>query len=351
MKGGGTWAHDTQNHSSASSSTPNLEPSSPRASGASHCGVFTQNAAPLCEVCSDDVSTVYCKNDQAYLCDNCDADIHLSNPLSARHELVPITNCLLEQVALASRAEERDVQTEALVEPSFVPTAIVASTRQGLSDAQTGDGHGGTFLGNLAELPVVELLPVGGHHIPLDLEGLEDIELESEWIEALGSNHRLKEESVLQVAIPAERRDQFDQCKVLNGRVQNLEAITSPSNSGIPISCGYQIPMTTVHIPQCPPTMLPFLPTLPAAVGRHFPLVDPRNHVPTPTGTLDRKARVARYLQKKKRRTWANKIRYHSRKAYAENRPRIKGRFARPDEFEAYQKQQQVSQNKTNPPP
>ena len=39
-----------------------------------------------------------------------------------------------------------------------------------------------------------------------------------------------------------------------------------------------------------------------------------------------------RYLEKRKRRTFEKTIRYESRKAYAEVRPRIKGRFATREE-------------------
>lgn len=42
-----------------------------------------------------------------------------------------------------------------------------------------------------------------------------------------------------------------------------------------------------------------------------------------------------RYREKRKRRTFEKTIRYQSRKAYAEIRPRIKGRFATKEEVEA----------------
>ncbi|CAN0876179.1 Zinc finger protein CONSTANS-LIKE 2 [Linum grandiflorum] len=44
---------------------------------------------------------------------------------------------------------------------------------------------------------------------------------------------------------------------------------------------------------------------------------------------MEREARVMRYREKKKRRKFEKTIRYASRKAYAETRPRIKGRFAK----------------------
>lgn len=47
---------------------------------------------------------------------------------------------------------------------------------------------------------------------------------------------------------------------------------------------------------------------------------------------MDREARVLRYREKKKARKFEKMIRYASRKAYAETRPRIKGRFAKRSE-------------------
>jgi hypothetical protein len=51
-----------------------------------------------------------------------------------------------------------------------------------------------------------------------------------------------------------------------------------------------------------------------------------------PPATMTREERVARYREKRKRRTFEKTIRYESRKAYAEVRPRIKGRFATREE-------------------
>lgn len=51
--------------------------------------------------------------------------------------------------------------------------------------------------------------------------------------------------------------------------------------------------------------------------------------MPTPLSPIDREARVLRYREKKKMRKFEKTIRYASRKAYAETRPRIKGRFAK----------------------
>lgn len=50
---------------------------------------------------------------------------------------------------------------------------------------------------------------------------------------------------------------------------------------------------------------------------------------------IDREARVLRYKEKRKNRKFEKTIRYASRKAYAETRPRIKGRFAKRTDSES----------------
>lgn len=47
---------------------------------------------------------------------------------------------------------------------------------------------------------------------------------------------------------------------------------------------------------------------------------------------MEREARVLRYREKKKNRKFEKTIRYASRKAYAEIRPRVKGRFVKRNE-------------------
>lgn len=49
-----------------------------------------------------------------------------------------------------------------------------------------------------------------------------------------------------------------------------------------------------------------------------------------------------RYREKRKHCSAENKIRYTSRKLYAGNQRRFNGRFARPDELEAYLKEKEA---------
>uniref|UniRef100_A0A0A9HCZ0 CCT domain-containing protein n=1 Tax=Arundo donax TaxID=35708 RepID=A0A0A9HCZ0_ARUDO len=62
------------------------------------------------------------------------------------------------------------------------------------------------------------------------------------------------------------------------------------------------------------------MPTWPQAGAAAAPVV---------AAAAEREARVQRYREKRKNRKFQKTIRYASRKAYAEARPRIKGRFVK----------------------
>ncbi|XP_047083778.1 transcription factor GHD7-like [Lolium rigidum] len=85
--------------------------------------------------------------------------------------------------------------------------------------------------------------------------------------------------------------------------------------------------------PARPPTIMPFCgDTLTATVNKHAivaidgatMMVAAHHHA-----MHEREAKVMRYREKRKRRRYEKQIHYESRKAYAELRPRVKGRFAK----------------------
>ncbi|MEW5315702.1 MAG: hypothetical protein WDW38_007112 [Sanguina aurantia] len=64
-----------------------------------------------------------------------------------------------------------------------------------------------------------------------------------------------------------------------------------------------------------------------------FVMPQPLMHVTSMQAAINREQRVLRYREKRKNRKFEKTIRYASRKAYAEVRPRIKGRFAKKEEL------------------
>ncbi|GIM01981.1 hypothetical protein Vretimale_6746 [Volvox reticuliferus] len=86
--------------------------------------------------------------------------------------------------------------------------------------------------------------------------------------------------------------------------------------------------------PAIPPMPLPVPVVVPSAPQPKSAAA--YNAVLAAGANLTREQRVARYREKRKNRKFEKTIRYASRKAYAEIRPRIKGRFAKKEEIEAW---------------
>ena len=53
-------------------------------------------------------------------------------------------------------------------------------------------------------------------------------------------------------------------------------------------------------------------------------------------GPEERKARIERFLEKRRNRVWAKKVKYDVRKNFADSRLRIKGRFVKKEDEAAY---------------
>jgi hypothetical protein len=96
----------------------------------------------VCAVCTRKASTVYCRNDDAFLCAECDASAH-ANPLAARHLRVPASEAEAHKATAAENAavehadcvsESADVPAASAAKPaapvSIVPPAVELPTNQ-----------------------------------------------------------------------------------------------------------------------------------------------------------------------------------------------------------------------------
>ncbi|XP_072983188.1 zinc finger protein CONSTANS-LIKE 5-like [Typha latifolia] len=237
----------------------------------------------LCEVCEQAPAVVTCKADAAVLCVTCDADIHSANPLSRRHERLPLTAFLgsLSSASkpfasagggqlLASGAEEEgddndeeDNEAEAaswlLPEPNPNPKGTIGSGDFFFSEV---DPY--LDLEYAASMDGIKTIGVPNPSLLLESDGYPDLDL--------------------------------DQSKPFHYSDHSITHSVSSSEVAV--------------VPDA------------AGVGKDR------------MATMDREARVMRYREKRKSRRFEKTIRYASRKAYAETRPRIKGRFAKRAEVE-----------------
>ncbi|KAJ8479889.1 hypothetical protein OPV22_023616 [Ensete ventricosum] len=225
----------------------------------------------LCEVCEHAPAVVTCKADAAALCAACDADIHSANPLARRHERIP----LLPFLGPA---------------PKPPATGRVGSGDDEETDAEAASSllpQEGPVLRSAAEF----FFSDADAYLDLDYGSSMD---EMKTVVGADQPSFLAPDGGyfdLNIAGCKPEADHSLCHSVSSSEVAVVPDVSQPSAAGIP----------------CDP-----------AAAR-----------------ADREARLMRYREKRKIRRFEKTIRYASRKAYAEARPRIKGRFAKRTEVEA----------------
>ncbi|XVE98711.1 hypothetical protein REPUB_Repub03eG0131500 [Reevesia pubescens] len=256
----------------------------------------------MCEVCEQAPAAVTCKADAAALCVTCDADIHSANPLARRHERVPV------QPFFDS--------ADSIVKSS--PFSFLVPTDH---NCQQEDVERGSWL-----LPNPNLNPKltgetnevkTGDFFFSEMDPFIDFEYQN----SFQPHHNAAMDSVVPVqtkpeTIPMINNENCFDIDFCRSKVSSssLEVGVVPDGSS----------MSDISYP--------FRRTM-ADPSRPFSATTTNNQTPQ-VGGIDREARVLRYREKRKNRKFEKTIRYASRKAYAESRPRIKGRFAKRTETE-----------------
>ncbi|XP_020701607.1 zinc finger protein CONSTANS-LIKE 2 [Dendrobium catenatum] len=229
-----------------------------------------------CDSCHSIPSSVYCRADAAYLCTNCDSSIHSANSLARRHHRVPLLpipagGLIVGGISVALPKEEEDEEDP--------------------EEDQDGFLIGGE---------VDEYFDLVEFSTSCEEEGKEKYDCREE-----------EEKQMLQSSFNVGEgfKGGIDYSAFLphTESLSSIEGTVVPENSMISISSSqFRTSKETIELFSGPPIQ-----------------------VPQQFSPMDREARVLRYREKRKTRKFQKIIRYASRKAYAETRPRIKGRFAK----------------------
>ncbi|KAL9667427.1 hypothetical protein QQ045_001785 [Rhodiola kirilowii] len=289
----------------------------------------------MCEVCEQVPASVTCKADAAALCVSCDADIHSANPLSRKHERVPL-----------------------------VPFYESAESIVKKSSAATGNGNGNNLVNFLVpgadeEVDQTEdvswfLLPQKAAAIatdPSDVKGagelffsdfdqLLDYENPNQvYLNFKSNQHVIGSDSVVPVQIKPETVSHIsssDRCFDIDFCKSKLPFYNFDVNSK---SINHSVSSSSMDVGLVPD--FGAAPDMSYSLGKNINGGGESHAVDNSSATqatqltgLDREARVLRYKEKRKNRKFEKTIRYASRKAYAETRPRIKGRFVKRTEPE-----------------
>lgn len=324
-------------------------------------------ASVKCVVCEKRPAVLYCHQDDAHLCLACDEQVHSANLLASRHQRIPI-------VRTAQTHEDDQFRVP---EPASVFEADPASaknpTEGGVANAELDlvlddDAFFAVPDVDLPGFATDDVPPkvTLGKHIISDEFDLGDIDplwldrldvgmdrLPSDFLDSLvpeaappprpppkqqredaderAESHREKPEPK-----PQKPKQQVS----LPATVPSTPALTPvPMNNLVhPYPAGmHWVPCAHVEQPLAAPAEWGGkAPEAPMDIDSYIPHsllpVDPATYAML---LRSRREKLDRFREKKRNRLFKKTIRYASRKAYAEVRPRIKGRFARKDEVAA----------------
>ncbi|GBG92894.1 hypothetical protein CBR_g57652 [Chara braunii] len=322
----------------------------------------------MCEVCEMAPAVVTCKADAAALCFACDGEVHSANLLARRHERVPITPFyeapsvvkvahINQSIALHVAAggvvgedalDDFKSDCDGLMKDDDERTAAEAASwllPKPASAAKAGisgdDVCGGGLLEVTSrlvaskdkeqnrqqqlikgELPAADFFADVDPYINLDLDYP---------LAAPGPNDGL---------VPDNRRSSSSPSLSAGsgGSFDNKLSAATTSNYTYGSPClSNSLSSSSLEVGVVPDTCVSDISppqSYDGAVASMFEFPPRVIHVGA-MQPLAREARVKRYKEKRKNRKFEKIIRYASRKAYAESRPRIKGRFAKRGDIEA----------------
>ncbi|KAJ8567169.1 hypothetical protein K7X08_019377 [Anisodus acutangulus] len=320
----------------------------------------------VCEACERAPAAFLCKADAASLCASCDADIHSANPLARRHHRVPIMPI-----------------PGTLYRPPAVDTVgggsmmIGGATGEGTEDDgflsmtqdaddttidEEGEDEAASWL--LLNPPIKNNVNKNnnnqhnnygmlfGGEVVDDYLNLAEYGGNNQFNDQYSVNQQQQHYSVPQKSyggdsvVPVQdgqgkslilyHQQQQHQSHHLNFQL-GMEYENSNTGYGYPATMSHSVSISSMDVSVVPESALSETsnshPRPPKGTIDLFS--GPPIQIPPQLTPMDREARVLRYREKKKNRKFEKTIRYASRKAYAETRPRIKGRFAKRTDIEA----------------
>ncbi|GMJ11127.1 B-box domain protein 5, CONSTANS-like 4 [Hibiscus trionum] len=271
----------------------------------------------VCEVCEQAPAHVTCKADAAALCVTCDRDIHSANPLSRRHERVPLApfygsvkpdtefNFLDDRYFSDDDGDaENSIREEAEAASWLLPNPKAL---------ESPDMNTGQYV--FSEMDPYLDLDFG--HVNPKMETLD--------------HDQEQNSSATDGVVPVQNKT-----ALVNDYCFDLD-FTTPK--AFPYGYNYN-PHCLSHSVSSSSLDVGVVPDGSAMTDLSVPCgkgstESTHQTVVVQLSSAEREARVLRYREKRKNRKFEKTIRYASRKAYAEVRPRIKGRFAKRSHIEA----------------
>ncbi|CAI9772313.1 unnamed protein product [Fraxinus pennsylvanica] len=276
--------------------------------------VASQHARVLvCDVCEQAPAIVTCKADSAALCANCDRDIHSANPLARRHERLPFVPFYKSSQVNNNNENKYFSEDEAEAASWLLPTP---------------HNKGGTTEDDDLDSPKYK----SSEYFFSDMDPYLDLDIVSG--DSKQQRH-MDDQKQCQYSsdgvVPVQNKNDFQQDHVQGSVVDGFPTYDTDYNTGSkPFMYNFnsQSISQSVSSSSLEVGVVPDPGSIADVSDTHMK----NDGIPNPVSGIDREAKVLRYKEKRKNRKFEKTIRYASRKAYAETRPRIKGRFAKRSE-------------------
>ncbi|PUZ59691.1 hypothetical protein GQ55_4G062600 [Panicum hallii var. hallii] len=285
----------------------------------------------MCEVCELAPAAVTCKADAAVLCAACDADIHDANPLARRHARVPVAPIGSEAAAAA---------VEAMLFGTGEPAASEAEEPQNAAAGQHQHHHQQHALNLNVEAKDMKL-----DYLFSDLDPYLSVEIPRfQHADSVvpngvgaGAGAAVELDFTCGIGVKPSSYSSYTATSLAHSGSSSEVGVVPEAFCGGGGGGSFELDFTRPK----PQAYMPYTATPQShsvssvdveAVPERGDMAAAR---PVPLVGESREARLMRYREKRKNRRFEKTIRYASRKAYAETRPRIKGRFAKRADHDA----------------
>ncbi|KAL8063628.1 hypothetical protein ABFX02_01G039100 [Erythranthe guttata] len=277
----------------------------------------------VCEVCEQAPATVTCKADAASLCAACDRDIHSANPLARRHERLPAVPFYDSASAAKSSPSPSDAAEQECSEEEAEAASWLLPNKF--------EEESGSPEYKSADYLFTDMDP---YNLDLDLiSGEQKPQLIITNDEQQQQQNHYSSDGV----VPVQTKSEFGSTHYPGPVVDGFPTYEM-DYPGAPKPFMYNF--TSQSISQSVSSSSMEVGVVPedhnaamADISDSTTFACKNEPPPVPVSGVDREARVLRYREKRKNRRFEKTIRYASRKAYAETRPRVKGRFAKRSEM------------------
>lgn len=296
----------------------------------------------VCEVCEHAPASITCKADAAHLCATCDRDIHTANSLARRHDRVPLTP-FYDPLSPSPPHDTNNNNNNNNDNNSLsVAAKTTAAINKLFGDDYYSDADEAEAASWLLPNPNKQDEPksidylFNGPPVANDADDIIDPYLDLDFGADAKPNPDLSSDGVVpdpdhKVINPNHHQmphqPSIFSLSSFHHHNPHFDAFeTNPSAASKPFSFSSY-------------TTQPSLSHSMSSSSMEYGVVPDAGGMTDVASTgmekqmkmigMDREARVLRYREKRKNRKFEKTIRYASRKAYAETRPRIKGRFAK----------------------